>query len=312
MTSPPAPVAGEPGVLPAGFPVPPGSRVGTVSVAGGEIKARLTVTDGKTGYAFWRSRLPAAGYRITGSQMVGGIGEISFSGRDCTGPSQLGINDDSVTLGVQARLSRGQGRTTRSAASRPRSTSRGVRLVHRGHPGPGLGRALAELDVPGQQPLQPDIVVRLDVPDLAERGPHLRPGRPVQQQVVALGDDQPDLGRDRDARRPPAAPGCARSRARRPRRRSRPRAGAAAPGSPSRRRSPARPCGRAARAGRARRRRGGSRPSAPTPPPARPRRPAAPPASTSPLPVARRCRSAPARAGASARRTSASRSITTP
>ena len=98
LTSPPAPVAGEPGVLPAGFPVPPGSRVGTVSVAGGEIKARLTVTDGKTGYAFWRSRLPAAGYRITGSQMVGGIGEISFSGRDCAGPSQLGINDDSVTL----------------------------------------------------------------------------------------------------------------------------------------------------------------------------------------------------------------------
>jgi hypothetical protein len=98
LTSPPAPVAGEPGVLPAGFPVPPGSRVGTVSVAGGEIKARLTVTDGKTVYDFWRSRLPAAGYRITGSQMVGGIGEISFSGRDCTGPSQLGINDDSVTL----------------------------------------------------------------------------------------------------------------------------------------------------------------------------------------------------------------------
>jgi hypothetical protein len=98
LTSPPAPVAGEPGVLPAGFPVPPGSRVGTVSVAGGEIKATLTVTDGKTVYDFWRSRLPAAGYRVTGSQMVGGIGEISFSGRDCAGPSQLGINDDSVTL----------------------------------------------------------------------------------------------------------------------------------------------------------------------------------------------------------------------
>lgn len=98
LTSPPAPVAGEPGVLPAGFPVPPGSRVGPVAVEGGEIKATLTVSDGKTGYEFWRSRLPAAGYRITGSQMVGGIGEISFTGRDCAGPSQLGINDDSVTF----------------------------------------------------------------------------------------------------------------------------------------------------------------------------------------------------------------------
>jgi hypothetical protein len=97
-TSPPAPVAGEPGVLPAGFPVPPGTRVGKVSVEGGEITATLTVTDGKTGYDFWRSHLPPAGYRITGSQLVGGIGEISFSGRDCAGPSQLGINDDSVSF----------------------------------------------------------------------------------------------------------------------------------------------------------------------------------------------------------------------
>jgi hypothetical protein len=98
LTSPPAPVTGEPGVLPAGFPTPPGTRVGPVAVEGGEIRATLTVTDGKTGYAFWRSRLPAAGYRITGSQLVGGIGEISFIGRDCAGPSMLGINDDSVTF----------------------------------------------------------------------------------------------------------------------------------------------------------------------------------------------------------------------
>jgi hypothetical protein len=98
LTSPPAPAAGEPGVLPAGFPVPPGTKVGPVAVEGGEITATLTVTDGKTVYDFWRSRLPAAGYRVTGSQMVGGIGEISFTGRDCAGPSQLGIDDDSVTV----------------------------------------------------------------------------------------------------------------------------------------------------------------------------------------------------------------------
>jgi hypothetical protein len=97
-SSPPAPVAGEPGVLPAGFPVPPGTRVGAVSVKGGQISATLRVSDGKTVYDFWRSRLPAAGFRVIRAQLVGGIGEIAFSGRDCAGPSELGINDDSVTL----------------------------------------------------------------------------------------------------------------------------------------------------------------------------------------------------------------------
>jgi hypothetical protein len=97
-SSTPAPVAGEPGVLPAGFPVPPGTRVGAVSVKGGQISATLRVSDGKTVYEFWRSRLPAAGFRVIRAQLVGGIGEIAFSGRDCAGPSELGINDDSVTL----------------------------------------------------------------------------------------------------------------------------------------------------------------------------------------------------------------------
>jgi hypothetical protein len=97
-TSPPAPVAGEPGALPAGFPVPPGTRVSAVSVKGGQISATLRVSDGKTVYDFWRSALPAAGFRIIRAQLVGGIGEIAFTGRGCAGPSELGINDDSVTL----------------------------------------------------------------------------------------------------------------------------------------------------------------------------------------------------------------------
>jgi hypothetical protein len=98
LTSPPAAGAGNAGELPAGFPLPPGSTVGPVAVEGDEITATLTVPDGKQVYDFWRSRLPAAGYRVTGAQMVGGIGEISFTGRDCTGDSQLGINDDRVTF----------------------------------------------------------------------------------------------------------------------------------------------------------------------------------------------------------------------
>jgi hypothetical protein len=96
LTSPPG--VPESAVLPAGFPLPPGTEVGPVAVRGDGISATLSVPDGKGVYDFWRSRLPAAGYTVTGAQMVGGIGEISFTGRDCAGPSQLGINDDSVTF----------------------------------------------------------------------------------------------------------------------------------------------------------------------------------------------------------------------
>jgi hypothetical protein len=98
LTSPPAAGAGNAGQLPAGFPLPPGTQVGPVAVGSGGITATLRVSDGKRVYDFWRSRLPAAGYAVTGAQMVGGIGQISFTGRDCTGPSQLGIDDDAVTF----------------------------------------------------------------------------------------------------------------------------------------------------------------------------------------------------------------------
>ena len=98
ITSPPAAGAGNAGELPAGFPLPPGTRVGPVAVEPKEITATLTVTDGKQVYDYWRQRLPAAGFTITGAQMVGGIGEITFSGRDCTGDSQLGISGQDVSF----------------------------------------------------------------------------------------------------------------------------------------------------------------------------------------------------------------------
>ena len=88
---------GNAGVIPAGFPLPPGTRVGPVAVGQGD-HATLTVANGKQVYDYWRRRLPAAGYTISGSQMVGGIGEITFSGRDCGAGSQLGISDQDVTF----------------------------------------------------------------------------------------------------------------------------------------------------------------------------------------------------------------------
>jgi hypothetical protein len=98
ITRPPAPTAGSAAVLPAGFPLPPGTQVGPVSVAGGDLSATLTVPDGKRVYDFWSQQLPAAGYRVSSKDMVGGIGQISFSGRDCAASSQLGISDQDVTF----------------------------------------------------------------------------------------------------------------------------------------------------------------------------------------------------------------------
>lgn len=98
ITRPPAPGAGNAAVLPAGFPLPPGTKVGPVSIGGGDISATLTVPDGKQVYDYWSRQLPAAGYRVSSKDMVGGIGQITFSGRACTGTSQLGISDQDVTL----------------------------------------------------------------------------------------------------------------------------------------------------------------------------------------------------------------------
>jgi hypothetical protein len=98
ITRPPAAGNGNAGELPAGFPLPPGTTVGPVSLGGGAITATLTVGQGKTGYDYWRQQLPTAGYAIAKAEMVGGIGEITFSGKGCAAGSQLGISDQNVTL----------------------------------------------------------------------------------------------------------------------------------------------------------------------------------------------------------------------
>lgn len=99
ITQPPASGAGSAGELPAGFPLPPGTTVGPVAVQGGRIAATLTVPDGKQAYDYWIRHLPAAGYEIPGAQLVGGIGQISFTGNGCTDGSQLGISGPTVAFG---------------------------------------------------------------------------------------------------------------------------------------------------------------------------------------------------------------------
>jgi hypothetical protein len=98
LTSPPAAGSGNAGELPAGFPLPPGTTVGPVALAGNEIAATLTIPDGKSGYDFWRVQLPTAGYPVAKAEMVGGIGEITFSGNGCWAGSQLGISGQTVAF----------------------------------------------------------------------------------------------------------------------------------------------------------------------------------------------------------------------
>lgn len=98
ITRPPSSSGGSAGTLPAGFPLPPGTTVGPVTVQGGEIAATLSVPDGKQVFDFWKQSLPTAGYTVSNAEMVGGIGEISFSGNGCADGSQLGISGPTVAF----------------------------------------------------------------------------------------------------------------------------------------------------------------------------------------------------------------------
>lgn len=98
ITQPPSTASGSAGVLPAGFPLPPGTTVGPVAVRGGEITATLSVPDGKQVFDYWKQSLPTAGYTVSRAEMVGGIGEISFSGNGCADGSQLGISGPTVAF----------------------------------------------------------------------------------------------------------------------------------------------------------------------------------------------------------------------
>jgi hypothetical protein len=98
ITQPPSSSSGSAGLLPAGFPLPPGTRVGPVAVQGSRIAATLTVPDGKQVFDYWKQQLPTAGYTIGKAEMVGGIGEISFTGNGCADGSQLGISGPTVAF----------------------------------------------------------------------------------------------------------------------------------------------------------------------------------------------------------------------
>jgi hypothetical protein len=84
---------------------------------------------------------------------------------------------------------------------RGQSANVGHAGVDAGDPGSCLVRGLAELDVPGDQPLQPQRLVHAHVPHLVEPVPDRTPARLVEQQVVALGHHQARIGFDRHGTR---------------------------------------------------------------------------------------------------------------
>lgn len=86
------------GALPAAFPLPPGAVVQQVVTETGEIAATLTVPDGKIAYTYWATALPIAGYTVVSAEMVGGIGEVKFSGPGCPGDSQIGVSGTDVAV----------------------------------------------------------------------------------------------------------------------------------------------------------------------------------------------------------------------
>lgn len=98
-TTPAATTGADPaGALPAAFPLPPGASVSRVVTEAGEISAVVAVPDGKQAYAFWTSALPGAGYTVVSAEMVGGIGEIRFTGPGCPGSSQIGVSGGDVAV----------------------------------------------------------------------------------------------------------------------------------------------------------------------------------------------------------------------
>jgi hypothetical protein len=60
------------------------------------------------------------------------------------------------------------------------------------------GALIALFHVPAGQPPEPGLLGEVDVPDLVQQAGHLRPGAGPEQEIVALGDDQRDIRRDRD------------------------------------------------------------------------------------------------------------------
>jgi hypothetical protein len=86
------------GSLPAGFPLPDGTTLGRIAVRTTDITAPLEVPDGARAAAFWKTQLPAAGYKISSAAVKKAIGDIKFTGNGCKAGSDLQISGEHVAF----------------------------------------------------------------------------------------------------------------------------------------------------------------------------------------------------------------------
>jgi hypothetical protein len=86
------------GSLPAGFPLPQGTTLGRIAVRATDITAPMLVPDGDQAAAFWRTQLPAAGYKVSSAKVSQAFGDIKFTGNGCTTGSDIAISGEHVAF----------------------------------------------------------------------------------------------------------------------------------------------------------------------------------------------------------------------
>ncbi|HEV7655241.1 MAG TPA: hypothetical protein VGP36_11015 [Mycobacteriales bacterium] len=86
------------GSLPPGFPLPEGTTLGRIAVRSSDITAPLEVPDGDRAAAFWKTQLPAAGYKFLGSTVSKAFGEIKFTGKGCIAGSDITVSGEHVAF----------------------------------------------------------------------------------------------------------------------------------------------------------------------------------------------------------------------
>jgi hypothetical protein len=86
------------GSLPAGFPLPQGTTLGRIAVRATDITAPMLVPDGDQAAAFWKTQLPAAGYKVSSATVSRAFGAIKFTGNGCTTGSDIAISGEHVAF----------------------------------------------------------------------------------------------------------------------------------------------------------------------------------------------------------------------
>lgn len=87
-----------PGSLPADFPLPSGTSVGRIAVRTSDITAPMEVPNGDQATAFWKTQLPAAGYKVVSAKVSKAFGTITFTGKGCIAGSDIQVSGEHIAF----------------------------------------------------------------------------------------------------------------------------------------------------------------------------------------------------------------------